>query len=57
LKILNRKYKFPPLKEGKSIDVWLGKYKISQGIISKKNAKEKFRKIRKASKKNKSPQE
>ena len=42
--------KFPPERSGKSIDVRLGKYGIGEGRVSIKEAKEKFQKVRKASK-------
>ena len=38
-KSLIGKYKFPRLREGKNIDVWLGKFKIGKGIISIKKEK------------------
>ena len=42
-KSLIGEYKFPPSREGKSIDVKLGKYGIGKDRISIKKAKEKFK--------------
>ena len=44
------KMKYPPSRQGKSIDVRLGKYGKGEGRISIKEAKEKFSEVRKASK-------
>ena len=38
--------KFPPSRQGKQIDIRLGKYGIGRGRISIKEAKDKFRKVR-----------
>ena len=49
-KSLIGKMKYPPSRQGKSIDVRLGKYGKGEGRISIKEAKEKFSEVRKASK-------
>lgn len=48
-KSLIGKMKYPPSRQGKSIDVRLGKYGIGKDRISIKEAKEKFSEVRKES--------